>query len=278
MFFKTFDGLNLHFSDEGEGQPVLCLPGLTRNGSDFDDLAAALDRPVRLIRLTSRGRGKSDWSEDIMTYSVATEARDVVCLLDHLGLNKVTVIGTSRGGLIAMVLASIPETKARLAGVLLNDIGPELATDGLDRIMGYLGVSPKGNSYDDVAKALETTMSAEFPGVPLNRWRAHAERWFEETPTGIGLRYDPALRDAVIAQSAQPAPDLWPLFDALEGLPLGVLRGANSDLLSARTVDRMEERMPQMIARTVPDRGHVPFLDEPESLAVIHALLDQTKP
>ncbi|MEM6466371.1 MAG: alpha/beta hydrolase, partial [Pseudomonadota bacterium] len=136
MKVTTQDGLSLAYEDEGEGPPVLCVPGLTRDARDFDDVAAAWTRPVRLIRLTLRGRDGSDWSPDPMTYAIPVEAGDVIALLDHLGLDKVTLLGTSRGGLIAMALAALPATRARLAGVILNDVGPVLTDMGLDRIKG----------------------------------------------------------------------------------------------------------------------------------------------
>jgi pimeloyl-ACP methyl ester carboxylesterase len=269
--FTTSDGLSLAYTDTGAGRPLLGLPGLTRNAADFEDLAAALGGRYRLIALTSRGRRGSDFDPDWANYNVSVEARDAVELLDHLGLDKVTILGTSRGGLIAMLLAVF--AKHRVSAVLLNDIGPEIAPGGLGRIMGYLGVPPKGRSYADVAAALRATGQAEFPDVPLARWEICARRWFAETPEGMALNYDPKLRDAVIGGAVEPAPDMWPLFEAFAGIPVAVLRGANSDLLSAETVARMVAHRPDLIAAEVPNRGHVPFLDEPESLAVLDALL-----
>lgn len=274
--FITSDGLGLAYADDGEGLAILCLPGLTRNASDFDDLARALGGRHRLIRLTLRGRGASDRDPDHLNYTVGIEARDVVEFLDHLGLARVVVVGTSRGGLIAMLLAAF--AKPRLAGVVLNDVGPEIAPDGLARIMTYLGVAPRARTHAEAARALKATMGDEFPGVPDDRWLACAQRWFDAGPDGLVLNYDPKLRDAVEAVSAQPAVDLWPLFDALEGVPLAVVRGANSDLLSAATLASMRARRPDMIVAEVPDRGHVPFLDEPEAVAAVEALLRQVAP
>jgi pimeloyl-ACP methyl ester carboxylesterase len=269
--FTTSDGLSLAWSEEGSGTPLLCLPGLTRNGEDFDDLAVALGGRHRLIRLTLRGRGASDRDPNFLNYNVAVEARDVLEFLDHLGLGKAVIVGTSRGGLIAMVLAAT--ARERLAGVLLNDIGPEIAPEGLATIMTYLGVAPKARTYAEAAAGLKARMGAEFPGLPDEKWLVCARRWFGEGPVGLVLNYDARLRDAVEALSAQPAADLWPLFDAMAPVPVAVLRGANSTLLSAETVARMRSRRPDLIAIEVPDRGHVPFLDEPESLAALDALL-----
>ena len=270
-YFKTSDGLSLAFEDEGSGTPILCLPGLTRNLGDFDDLAAALGGRHRLIRLTFRGRGASDRDPNPMNYHPAIEARDVIELLNDLGLDRAVIVGTSRGGLVAMVIAAM--AKDRLAGVLLNDIGPELAPEGLAAIMTYLGVAPNAKTLAEGAKALEARMGAAFPGLSPERWLELAGRWFDEGPDGLMLNYDPKLRDAVEAASAQPAADMWPLFDALADLPVAVVRGANSDLLSPATLAMMQARRPDLIVAEVPDRGHVPFLDEPEALAALEALL-----
>jgi pimeloyl-ACP methyl ester carboxylesterase len=271
MRFVTSDWLSLDFSDEGQGTPLLCLPGLTRNLVDFDDLAAALDGRHRLIRLTLRGRGASDRDPDPQNYDVAVEARDVVEFLDHLGLEKALIIGTSRGGLIAMWLAAT--ARNRLAGVLLNDIGPEIASEGLDAILTYLGIAPTARTFEEAAAQLKLRKGAEFPGLPDEKWLQCARRWFDAGPDGLVLNYDPRIRDRIEAALDGEVPDLWPLFDALEGIPLAVVRGVNSDLLSRATLAQMQARRPDMIAAEVPDRGHVPFLDEPESLAALDGLL-----
>jgi pimeloyl-ACP methyl ester carboxylesterase len=269
--FTTSDGLSLAWEEAGAGPPLLCLPGLTRNAADFDDLAAALGGRCRLVRLTLRGRGASDRDPDWRNYNIFVEARDVVELLDHIGLERVTIVGTSRGGLVAMALAAT--ARPRLSGVLLNDVGPELAPEGLANIMTYLGVAPKVADLDAAAAALAARMGPRFPGLSEARWRVLAGRWFDAGPDGLALNYDPALRTGFEAAASQPAADLWPLFDALAGLPVAVVRGANSDLLTAASVARMRERRPDLIVAEVPDRGHVPFLDEPEVLAALDALL-----
>ncbi|MDF1709409.1 MAG: alpha/beta hydrolase [Paracoccaceae bacterium] len=270
--FLTSDGLHLHYEDEGAGLAVLCLSGLTRNARDFDFVAPHL-AGVRLIRLDYRGRGQSAWSPDPLTYTVPREAQDVLELLDHLGLERVAILGTSRGGLIAMVLAAM--AKHRLMGVALNDIGPELDPGGLDVIMGYLGRHPEAATLDDLAVQRAAAMAAKFPGVPLARWRQEVTHTHVETPEGVRINYDSGLREAVIAAGAKGAPDLWPLFDAMAPLPCAVIHGANSDLLSDATVARMAERMPGLIVAHVPDRAHIPFLDEPEALDALNLWLEQ---
>ncbi|MGR3571995.1 alpha/beta fold hydrolase [Brevirhabdus sp.] len=258
----------LAYRDEGRGLPLICLPGLTRDGTDFDDLVPHLP-PLRLIRPDYRGRGRSTWA-DPASYTIPVELRDVLELMDHLGVDRAAVLGTSRGGLIAMAMAATH--KHRLAGVCLNDIGPELDPRGLGKIMGYLGRDPAFADRAQMAAAMPALMP-EFGAVPAGRWAAHVARVTRETDSGLAITYDPRLRDAVEAGAAQPAPDLWPLFDALSGLPLALIRGANSDLLSAATAAEMRRRRPDMIHAEVPGRGHVPFLDEPESLAAIRAFL-----
>ena len=269
--FTTSDGVSLHYTDEGQGLPLLCLAGLTRDGHDFDFVAPYL-RDVRLIRLDYRGRGQSDWAEPD-TYTIPVEARDAAQLLDYLGLARAAVLGTSRGGLIAMVLAAT--AKDRLLGVALNDIGPEIADEGLEVIKNYIGRNPVWKTHADAAHAL-SAMPA-FPGVPEERWLEVSERLYREVPGGLEITYDPKLRDAVLEAGAQPVPDLWPLFDALEGLPLCALRGANSDLLSLPTFEEMQRRRPDMISAEIPDRGHIPFLDEPGALVALDRWLDSLR-
>jgi pimeloyl-ACP methyl ester carboxylesterase len=169
--------------------------------------------------------------------------------------------------------ATVPQ---RLSGVILNDIGPVIEPVGLDYIMSYLGRPPAYATLAEAAEGLARTLSPRFANVPPGTWRRHAERLWIETPDGLQLRYDPKLRDAVIAQSATgETPDLWPLFEALKSLPTGLIRGANSDLLSPETAAEMRRRHPEMLYAAVPDRGHVPFLDEPEATALIGTFLER---
>lgn len=270
--FTTSDDLSLYYEDHGSGLPVLCLAGLTRNSSDFSFVRPHLGE-YRVIAMDYRGRGQSDWPEDFMSYNIVREAQDAIELLDHLGLDRCAVLGTSRGGLIAMVL-SVGHSD-RLSGVILNDIGPRVAAGGLERIMDYVGKTPPYPDLDAAADALAQGMAQEFPGVDLARWRAQAEYMFAEARSGgLELRYDPRLRDAMVGQAgAGEAPDLWQLFDGLRNTPLAVLRGENSDLLSAETLAQMKDRRPDMLAVEISDRGHVPFLDEPEAVAAIHTFL-----
>jgi pimeloyl-ACP methyl ester carboxylesterase len=268
--FKTSDGLALHFTDEGTGLPILCLPGLTRTTADFDYVTPHL-HDVRLIKLDYRGRGQSDWDRDWRNYNLMVEARDVTELMDHLGLEKAAILGTSRGGLLAMGLAF--GAKERLIGVALNDIGPVIEPKGLEFIMGYLGKPPASKSHVEIARAMEKNFTA-FKDVPFARWMEEAVKHYRKEDDGLKITYDPKLRNAVEEQGAQPAPDLWPFFDAMAGLPIACIRGENSDLLSEATLQEMMRRRPDMIAATAVGRGHIPFLDEPESVAALQTWIE----
>lgn len=267
--FEARDGVSLHFEDEGEGPVVIALAGLTRNGRDFDHVAPHL--PVRLIRLDYRGRGQSEHA-DPASYTIPQEAQDVLALMDHLGLDRAAILGTSRGGLIAMVLAMI--AKDRLTGVALNDIGPEIAAKGLDVIKGYIGRRPAQKTYAEAAEFRAETWT-HFKDVPMERWLHEVRNHYVEAADGLHLRYDAKLRDAVLDAGAQPAPDLWPMFDAMDGLPLALIRGANSDLLSPPAAEEMRRRRPDMIFAEVPGRGHVPFLDEPAALDALQEWVER---
>lgn len=278
QFFAASDGARLAYSDEGAGIPLLCLAGLTRTGADFDYLAPHLQSPdcppVRLIRMDYRGRGASQWT-GAASYTVPQEARDALELLDHLGLDKAAILGTSRGGLIGMMLAATAHD--RLLGLCLNDIGPAIHRTGLERIFDYVGRNPTARTHEALAGALPRNMPG-FDNVPPSRWLEEARKHYTAAEKGLRIIYDPALRDAFLAAFQGPDPDLWPLFDACAGLPLALIRGANSDLLSPADAREMRLRRPDMLYAEVPDRAHIPFLDEPESLRLIHAFLKALPP
>lgn len=264
----TADGTRLHYTDQGEGLPVLALAGLTRNTRDFDHVAPHIlaNGTCRLICMDYRGRGQSDWA-DPASYTIPQESHDALALLDHLNIEKAAILGTSRGGLIAMVLAAT--AKHRLLGIALNDIGPEIEAAGLSVIKDYIGRNPIQSTHKDAATFRAKAWS-HFKGVPMDRWMAEVQNHYTQTDDGLVIRYDPKLRDTVLESGAQPAPDLWPLYDAMVDLPLALLRGDASDLLSAATFELMRNRRPDAHAATVLGRGHVPFLDEPESLSVLN--------
>ncbi len=267
--FTAPDGARLAYSDEGAGLPVLCLCGLTRTMADFDYALPAL-KGCRVIRMDYRGRGESDWT-GTETYTVPVEAKDALALLDHLGIRQAAILGTSRGGLIGMFLAAV--AKDRLLGLCLNDVGPVIHRPGLERIKDYVGRSPAARTLAEMAAKMPKAM-AGFEDVPESRWLEEVTHFYDETPEGLKLRYDPALRDSFHAAFDGPPVDLWPMFDACAGLPLALIRGANSDLLSAGVAEEMCVRRPDMIFARVPGRGHVPFLDEPQSVEAIRRWLE----
>jgi len=272
QFFTTSDGTRIAYRDEGKGTPLFCLPGLTRTIHDFDYMIPHLP-PCRLIRMDYRGRGESQWT-GAATYTVPQEAKDALELLDHLGVDKAALLGTSRGGLIAMVLAAT--ARDRLLGICFNDIGPEIHKPGLERIMDYVGRNPRVKTYDALAQALPANMPG-FANVAPSRWLEEAQLHYKSTPEGLRITYDPALRESFLAAFKGPEVDLWPLFDACAGLPLALIRGGNSDLLSQACADEMRKRRPDMGFANVPDRAHIPFLDEPEAVAILQQFLTAVK-
>lgn len=271
--FCAEDGARLAYRDEGSGLPLLALAGLSRDGRDFDYLARHLPRDIRLIRLDSRGRGGSDWT-GADSYNLGQEAQDALALLDHLGLARAAIIGSSRGGLLGMVIASTQ--KHRLLGLCLNDVGPVLQRAGLLRIGRYLGVRPTVPTLQEVADRLGAAMPG-FDHIPELRWEEETIRHYIQEAEGVGLPYDPALKTAFDAAMAGPLPEAWPLFDACAGLPLALIRGANSDVLLPETADQMRTRRPDMIFADIPHRGHIPFLDEPQALDCIYRWLDNIR-
>ena len=268
-FMTAKDGARLAYRDEGEGLPVLCLAGLTRSMDDFDYLAPAL-ADCRMIRMDYRGRGQSDWT-GAATYTVPQEGADALALLDHLGIARAAVFGTSRGGLIAMYLAAV--AKDRLLGVCLNDVGPQLRVEGLEAITAYVGRRPNARTLAEVAARLPETLKG-FGPVPEGRWAEEAARLYRQTDDGVALTYDPALRESFLAAMKDPTATAWPLFDAMDGLPLALIHGAGSDLLGEDAVAEMRRRRPDMIYGKVPGRGHIPWLDEPEAVAVVRAWVE----
>lgn len=268
---KTADGLILRYRDYGSRfstrLPVLCLPGLTRNAKDFHDLALALSPTHRVVSLDARGRGRSDYDPNHGNYTLIREVGDILGLISQEFTQPCLIVGTSRGGLAAMILHGVRPDM--IAGIILNDIGPELELKGLARIMGYLGIVPEPlNTWEDAVAAMKAANHDAFSGLDDAAWRAWAERTFRDEGGVPVLDYDLHLRDAMI-EAGSGAPDFWPQFRSLTDTPVLVLRGENSDLLSAETVRKMRRIKPDLTALTVKGRGHVPFLDEPDARAAI---------
>lgn len=269
-FFTADDGARIAYRDTGAGRPLLCLSGLSRNSDDFQYLARHLPG-IRMICMDYRGRGASDWT-GAETYTLMREGQDSVQLLAHLGLTNVPILGTSRGGLIGMGLAATAPDL--ISGVCFNDIGPVIESEGLMRIRDYVGRNPGWRSEEDAINGLKRSWHG-FSGVPDTRWSEEVRTHYRRDGDRFVINYDPALRDAFLADFTVPLPDGWGFFDMLGGKTLAVIRGANSDLLSAETVAEMARRHPGLIQAEIPNRGHVPFLDEPEAVNAIKAFLKE---
>ncbi len=272
--WQSADGLSLFATDNGfdnDLTPLLCLPGLTRNSKDFAPVFDQFGAQRRVIAVDFRGRGQSGYAADPMTYRPDVELADTMALLDHLALKRVAIVGTSRGGIVGMLMATLHHE--RIAGLFLNDIGPTLETEGLLRIASYVGKTP---SFANWAKAVETLKATNigFANMTDAAWMDFAKRIFVERNNRLYTDYDSGLMatfpkhdDIVEGKIA----DLWPLIAGLADLPLAVLRGANSDLLSFQTVLDMGKQLPHMLSAEVPNRGHAPFLDEPASIELLAA-------
>ena len=276
-FITAADGLKLHVRDYGRQDhgtlPVVCLPGLTRTAEDFETLATALSADGRrVIAIDYRGRGLSGYDVDPAKYSLPVELGDVIAILAALQCEPAVFVGTSRGGILTMLLASL--RPAAIAGAVLNDIGPVLEPAGLERIKGYVGKLPQPKDYDDAAAILMRLFGPQFPRLTLDDWRRSARRGFKDADGVLTPTYDVALmRTLADVDVSKPIPDLWPQFEALKDMPVLVVRGELSDLLSAATVEHMALRHPGLETLTVPDQGHAPLLAEGDVITRIAAFV-----
>jgi pimeloyl-ACP methyl ester carboxylesterase len=279
-FFATADGPRLHYRDYpavggARGVPILCLHGLTRNVSDFEGLAprlAALGR--RVIVASQRGRGSSDRDPQAERYQPLTYAGDMIGLLDALKIDRAVFVGTSMGGLMTMIIAATQPD--RLAAAVLNDIGPEIATAGLDRIKANVASRDPVATWDDAAARSREANLAAFPKRADDRefWLDFAHKtWVELGDGRIGLAYDGAIVDQ-IDSSAVP-PDMWPFWEPFNRFPTLLVRGGISDLLTAETAAEMRRRKPDLDFVEVPDIGHAPFMTEPEAWGAIEAFIQR---
>jgi pimeloyl-ACP methyl ester carboxylesterase len=280
MFISAQDGLRLHVREYGPraatAVPVVCLPGLTRTTADFDMLAPALayDRPGRrVIAIDSRGRGRSEYDSNPLNYNLAVESADVVAVLTAIELGQAIFVGSSRGGLLSMLLAvAHPNT---LAGAILHDIGPVIEPKGLARIKSYVGKLPQPASFAEGAETLRRLFDAQFPKLTADQWLTAAHHTWKTEGGKLMLTYDERLaRTLAEFDVERPPPPMWNEFDAMARIPILVIRGANSDILSSATVDTMKARHPTLEVIEVADQGHVPLL-EGELIGRIAAFVDQ---
>lgn len=273
-YFQSADGLRLHYRDypAAAGRvPVLCLPGLTRNCRDFETIAPHIQRARRVLCIDLRGRGLSQHDPNWQNYHPGTYVADVAGLLADAGVERVIVLGTSLGGIIAMIMAAT--TPNAMAGAILNDIGPEVAPEGQKRISSYVGKSAPVRNWAEAAAQSRATNGLAWPDATDEDWLRIARRVYREVDGVPELDMDPMIGEAVRAAPSGAAPDLWPVFAALQPIPVLALRGATSDVLSQATFDRMAREKPDLERVTVAGRGHAPTLDEPECVGAIDAFL-----
>ena len=279
VWFEASDALTLYARDYNRAAadriPVLCLAGLTRNSKDFEPIVPLIERQRRVLTLDYRGRGRSSYAEDWSTYRPEIEADDAVRLLDHLNVPRAAILGTSRGGIVAMVMAA--KHKERISGMLLNDIGPEIEPAGLIRIRKMIDQRPNITNWREAIEVLKSA-NPGYETLGDSQWQQMARAIFRDEEgrpvydfdVRLGLSF-PSMEDIVLGK----VPDLWMLFDLFKDVPVSVLRGEHSDLLSERIVGEMATHHPNLDAVTVRDRGHIPLLDEPESTAGVLRWLDR---
>jgi pimeloyl-ACP methyl ester carboxylesterase len=275
VFITAPDGLRLHASCYGQRSspktPVVCLPGLARTAADFEALAHALAdgaHPRRVIALDYRGRGRSGYDRNPDNYSLPVELADVVAVVTALDAMPAIFIGTSRGGILAMLLAAVRPTA--IAGVVLNDIGPVIEPQGLMRIKGYVGKLPQPRNFEEGAEILRRLFHNQFPRLGYDDWLASARRTFKEEKGRMVPAYDVKLAKTMQAINPDsPIPPLWKQFDALAHIPVMAVRGANSDILSPATFDAMRAHHAKLETLEVPDQGHAPLLAEADTIARI---------
>ncbi len=273
VFFETDDGLRLYARDypgPGANCPVvICLPGLTRNSKDFDGLAASLCRDYRLICPDQRGRGRSQRDKDPLNYRPDRYVQDMRTLLDHFGVQKLHIIGTSLGGLMAiLMMATYPD---RILSLVLNDVGPIVEAAGLQRIASYVGKTSPVETWDDAINQTAMINGVAFPDYTRADWRSMAHDVYIQKGGRPVLDYDPGIAVGIAAGTATT--NLWPLFKAMPSRPLLVIRGETSDILSHETMVEMTQSLPDAKAVTIPNRGHAPSLNESDAREAISAFL-----
>jgi pimeloyl-ACP methyl ester carboxylesterase len=276
-FWLSHDGLKLYArvypGPKPSARSVLCLHGLTRNSRDFEDLAPHLQHRYRVIVPDVRGRGLSARDPNPQNYQPAIYLQDILALLDSVDAQRVAVIGTSMGGLLAMMMAV--GSRDRVSGVVLNDMGPEVDPAGLERIKGYAGRLPPPKNWDDAVAQTQSIFGSAWPNLSAERWSALTRRGYREDEKGaLNVDADPMIGEMLRAAPSATA-NLWPFWKALRGMPMLAIRGAQSDILSAATFAKMKAENPELTQLEVAERGHVPLLDEPECVAAIDVFLTQ---
>jgi pimeloyl-ACP methyl ester carboxylesterase len=278
VFFTSQDGLRLYarrYPAPGRRRPVLCLPGLTRNSRDFHYLASFLSDPANpdareVVAVDYRGRGRSEHDPNWRNYTLQLELADVIDLLTVLGIGEVAVVGSSRGGLLAMAAACLRPTL--LGAVVLNDIGPVIEREGLVRIIAYAGRVPLPPTWEAATQLVRDINARAFPAVPEPHWAELARQWFNEEHGCPAHGYDQRIANTLsVLDGAMPA--LWPQFEALARVPVLAIRGERSDILSEETLRDMSLRHPRLETLTVKEQGHTPLLRDRPTLFAINDFL-----
>ena len=276
-YFTSADGLRLYYRDYPAAAPgllpVLCLPGLTRNCRDFESSALRIRKTRRVLSADLRGRGRSQHDPNFLNYHPGTYMGDLARLLADAGVDKVILFGTSLGGILSMLIAAA--TPVVPVAVILNDVGPEVAPEGLQRIASYVGRHAPVRDWQQAAEQMRAMYGVAMPDAGDADWMAFARRSYSEVDGVPVLDVDRGVGEAVRAAPAGAAPDLWPLYAALKPVPTLAIRGELSDVLSVATFDRMQREKPDLQRVTVARRGHPPLLDEPECIAAIDAFLSR---
>lgn len=274
-YWWSNDGVRLHYRDypgSADRPPILCLPGLTRNARDYDELARRLSPQWRVIAVDLRGRGESGYAKDPMSYVPLTYVQDIEGLLGELAVPRYIAIGTSLGGIVTMLLAGT--ARETLAGAVLNDVGPEISAEGLSRIRSYVGKSNTWPTWVHAARAVAEANGDVFPAYQLEDWLAMAKRLYRLNSAGrIVLDYDMKIAEPFRVPGNEAGPDMWRALDRLKTVPTLIVRGGKSDILAAATAERMIAALDQAELVTLPDIGHAPTLNEPAAVAGVDRLL-----
>ncbi|MBP2277197.1 MULTISPECIES: alpha/beta fold hydrolase [Sphingomonas] len=274
-YWWSNDGVRLHYRDypgSADRPPILCLPGLTRNARDYDELARRLSPQWRVIAVDLRGRGESGYAKDPMSYVPLTYVQDIEGLLGELAVPRYIAIGTSLGGIVTMLLAGT--ARETLAGAVLNDVGPEISPEGLSRIRSYVGKSNTWPTWVHAARAVAEANGDVFPTYQLEDWLAMAKRLYRLNSAGrIVLDYDMKIAEPFRVPGNEAGPDMWRALDRLKTVPTLIVRGGKSDILAAATAERMKAALDQAELVTLPDIGHAPTLNEPAAVAGVDRLL-----
>lgn len=274
-YFTNPDGLTQHYRDYNqapEGAPVvLCMPGLTRNARDFADIAEHLSDRCRVLCFENRGRGDSDWDPEPSRYLPLTYVGDVISLLDQLGVDKVIAIGTSLGGLMTIMIQAMHP--GRLQAAVINDIGPEIDPKGIERIKSYVGKGTPPHTWQEAIEGVIRANRGVYPNFTDEDWDWYTRNLYADDAGRPKVLYDPAISQNFESEGSQSSPDLWPIFRALHSIPMVVLRGEISDILSAETLIRMAAEHPDLAPVTVKGLGHVPLMREAECKSAIDTLV-----